>query len=356
MDGEYVSQQDVDDAYLAQQQDIIPQSLLENYLGMVDPSRAQTVDTEITRHCAYNLPAVAYTLGRQNWHCIKHLYETLSQAMQWKVRRTLAFSIHEMAMIEGEEITHRDLLPVFDGFLKDLDEVRIGVLKHLADFLKLLRPNVRQHYLGKLTEFMKTDNQRNWRFRQELAEQLILLCELFDSRSIMEHICPLSIALCMDKVADVRTGSYGLVSAVLHRVHDENEPELLKQICTKFIEQFAHSERWLGRQTFCQMCQNVLEENALPLSVFAEELLPALLALGHDPIPNVRLNLAKVLAQRVIPLDYFISNQNPYHEMLLETLQGCQMDKDRDVRFYSRQQADSVDTVTIAHQYDTVPV
>jgi serine/threonine-protein phosphatase 4 regulatory subunit 1 len=73
---------DVDDALLAGQQDIIPQSLLENYLGMVDPSRAQTVDTEITRHCAYNLPAVAYTLGRHNWHCIKHLYETLAQAMQ----------------------------------------------------------------------------------------------------------------------------------------------------------------------------------------------------------------------------------------------------------------------------------
>lgn len=68
--------------FLVALQDIIPQSLLENYLGMVDPSRAQTVDTEITRHCAYNLPAVAYTLGRRNWHCIKHLYETLSQAMQ----------------------------------------------------------------------------------------------------------------------------------------------------------------------------------------------------------------------------------------------------------------------------------
>ncbi|KAL8581161.1 hypothetical protein ACOMHN_033608 [Nucella lapillus] len=164
----------VDDSVLAQQQDIIPQSLLENYLGMVEPSRAQTVDTEITRHCAYNLPAVAYTLGRQNWHCIKQLYETLAQAMQasetWKVRRTLAFSIHEMALIEGDEITHRDLLPVFDGFVKDLDEVRIGVLKHLADFLRLLRPEVRQQYLTKLSDFMKTDNHRNWRFRQELAE------------------------------------------------------------------------------------------------------------------------------------------------------------------------------------------
>ena len=60
----------------------MPQSLLENYLGMIDPSRAQTVDTEITKYCAYNLPAVAYTLGRRNWHCIKNLYETLAADMQ----------------------------------------------------------------------------------------------------------------------------------------------------------------------------------------------------------------------------------------------------------------------------------
>lgn len=56
---------------------------------------------------------------------------------QWKVRRTLAFSIHKLAVILGEDITHKDLVPVFDGFLKDLDEVRIGVLKHLMEFLKV---------------------------------------------------------------------------------------------------------------------------------------------------------------------------------------------------------------------------
>lgn len=53
------------------------------------------------------------------------------------MRRTLAFSIHELAVIVGEENTTRDLVPVFNGFLKDLDEVRIGVLKHLADFLQV---------------------------------------------------------------------------------------------------------------------------------------------------------------------------------------------------------------------------
>lgn len=46
--------------------------------------------------------------------------------------------MHELAMIVGDEITHKDLVPVFDGFLKDLDEVRIGVLKHLADIFKVI--------------------------------------------------------------------------------------------------------------------------------------------------------------------------------------------------------------------------
>ena len=58
--------------------------------------------------------------------------------MKWKVRRTLAFSIHHVAVILGEELTSTDLVPVFDELLKDLDEVRIGLLKHFVDFLQVI--------------------------------------------------------------------------------------------------------------------------------------------------------------------------------------------------------------------------
>ncbi|XP_030191877.1 serine/threonine-protein phosphatase 4 regulatory subunit 1 isoform X7 [Lynx canadensis] len=153
-------------------QDVVPQALLDQYLSMTDPSRAQTVDTEIAKHCAYSLPGVALTLGRQNWHCLRETYETLASDMQWKVRRTLAFSIHELAVILGDQLTAADLVPIFNGFLKDLDEVRIGVLKHLHDFLKLLHIDKRREYLYQLQEFLVTDNSRNWRFRAELAESV----------------------------------------------------------------------------------------------------------------------------------------------------------------------------------------
>ena len=53
------------------------------------------------------------------------------------MRRTLAFSIHELAVIVGEDITNNDLVNIFNDFIKDLDEVRIGVLKHLVDFLRV---------------------------------------------------------------------------------------------------------------------------------------------------------------------------------------------------------------------------
>ena len=39
------------------------------------------------------------------------------------------------------------------------------MLKHLADFLKLLEVRERHKYLPKLAEFLKMDNDRNWRFR-----------------------------------------------------------------------------------------------------------------------------------------------------------------------------------------------
>ena len=54
------------------------------------------------------------------------------------MRRTLAFSIHHVAVILGEELTCSDLVPVFDELLKDLDEVRIGLLKHFVDFLQVI--------------------------------------------------------------------------------------------------------------------------------------------------------------------------------------------------------------------------
>uniref|UniRef100_A0A673JLH8 Serine/threonine-protein phosphatase 4 regulatory subunit 1-like n=1 Tax=Sinocyclocheilus rhinocerous TaxID=307959 RepID=A0A673JLH8_9TELE len=316
-------------------QNVIPQQLLDQYLSMTDPARAQTVDTEIAKHCAFSLPGVALTLGRQNWHCLKDTYETLATDVQWKVRRTLAFSIHELAVILGDQLTAADLVPIFNGFLKDLDEVRIGVLRHLYDFLKLLHADKRREYLYQLQEFMVTDNSRNWRFRYELAEQLILIIELYSHNDVYDYLRQIALNLCSDKVSEVRWISYKLVVEILQKLYACEAHDLGLNFINELIMSFCHCPKWVGRQAFAFICQAIVEEDCMPMDQFAHHLLPSLLSLSSDPVPNVRVLVAKALRQSVLEKPYFKDPGSAYSDELEEALSELRMDKDRDVQFFA---------------------
>jgi serine/threonine-protein phosphatase 4 regulatory subunit 1 len=67
--------------------------------------------------------AVLHTLGRERWPELNDLYDHLVKDLQWKVRKTLSFSLHEVAKILGTELTEKCLLSTFELFFKDLDEV-----------------------------------------------------------------------------------------------------------------------------------------------------------------------------------------------------------------------------------------
>jgi len=274
------------------EQSIVPQLLIDHYVSMIDPSRAQTVDNDIARHCAFSLPAVALTLGRTNWPLLKETYEALANDMQWKVRRTLASSIHELGVILGEEVAASDLVPIFNGFIKDLDEVRIGILKHLADFLKLLNKNDRNEYLPRLEEFLKMDNERNWRFRLELTEQLGVLVPLFKPEDIRDHLAPIALTLVQDKVSSVRQSATGVISTMLANLNSSGDCNLSRAIVADLAENLAHSSHWARRQTFAVLCGELL--STIPYQDFCQDLLPHLLDLTWDIVPNVRLKVAHV--------------------------------------------------------------
>ncbi|XP_075384498.1 serine/threonine-protein phosphatase 4 regulatory subunit 1-like isoform X1 [Tenrec ecaudatus] len=329
-------------------QDIIPQPLLDQYVSMTDPARAQTVDTDIAKHCAYSLPGVALTLGRQNWHCLKDTYETLASDVQWKVRRTLAFSIHELAVILGDQLTAADLVPVFNGFLKDLDEVRIGVLKHLYDFLKLLPATQRREYLCRLQECVVPDNSRNWRLRQ-----LILILELYEASDVHDYLTQTALKLCADRVSEVRWVSFKLAVAVLHKFYSSSEHGLGLNFINELIVRFRHCPKWVGRQAFAFICQAVVSTEGIPVDQFVEHLLPSLLSLASDPVPNVRVLLAKALRQTLLEKAYFRSAGNPHLEVVQETVLALQSDRDQDVSFFATLQPERpnvIDMCTLENQ------
>jgi len=52
-----------------------------------------------------------------------------------RVRRTLSFSLHEVAFLINDAA---DLLPVLEKFLSDVEEVKEGVLINLPEFISRL--------------------------------------------------------------------------------------------------------------------------------------------------------------------------------------------------------------------------
>jgi serine/threonine-protein phosphatase 4 regulatory subunit 1 len=172
------------------------------------------------------------------------MYEILASGTWSEVRRTLAFSIHELALILGGKLTAADLVPVFNGFFKDVDEVRIGVLKHLHDFLKLLHIDKGREYLYQLQEVLVTDNSINWRFQAELAEQLILLLELYSLRDVYAYLCPIAVILCANKVSSICLISYMLVSEMLKKLHREIPMTFRIDFIDELVDKFGRCPKW----------------------------------------------------------------------------------------------------------------
>jgi serine/threonine-protein phosphatase 4 regulatory subunit 1 len=123
----------------------ITPELLQHYTGMIGASANgnEPADDELRLFCAFSFPAVALTLGKDRcgvsrpvsvlnelplfvpirWGELRDTFAALARDIQWQVRRTLSFSLHEVAKVLGPEMAEKELLSTFDLFLHDLDEV-----------------------------------------------------------------------------------------------------------------------------------------------------------------------------------------------------------------------------------------
>ncbi|CAF0779211.1 unnamed protein product [Didymodactylos carnosus] len=312
---------------------ILPSALIDFYTSIIEQSYSSGVETDVVHQSAHTFPAVALTITNSNWHLIRDTHRKLSEDLQWKVRRTLAYSLHELAKILTTQQTEEDLCPVFESFLRDVDEVKIGIITHLAEFFKLLRPVMRNQYLEKLTCLTSVDNQRNWRFRSESAIQLQELCALYNPSAISDYILPLAFSLSLDKVHDVRRESIKALAACYDRFSQTKS----QQLCEIFIEDshriFARSMEWRFRQAYVHLCQEIVERRCETPQQFALRFFDSLLRLKHDHVVNVRLTFAQFLQSYLTNnSDYYSYLPDHWRSQVSEAIQLLQNDRERDVR------------------------
>lgn len=265
---------------LLQSQTIVPPVLLHFFMEM-------SHFPEWDQICAYSFPAVVLTLGKQNWHLMRNQLHSLCSAIRWEVRQIIVAAIYQIALIIGRDYASRDLVPIFVSFFKDLDNVKMEALYNVTKFLQVIDKQRHIEVVAHLSECLEPENITNWRFRKDLAHEILKLVELFRSdnaeesnlkakpvvdsvttegeavsstsynncsvinEECLKYLTGYALRLLMDRVHSVREVA---MEAIVSRMRFCNDVQLWDLISI-LIKAFASSNHWRRRQLFAQLCE-----------------------------------------------------------------------------------------------------
>lgn len=312
------------------EQDIVPSELLQHFVNMsTNNYMSDLYTTDITYHCAYSLPAVAFTLGSDNWQCLRRTFFNLVRNMSTNIRCILASSLYPIALIIGHEHTSRDLFCAFKLFLVDVDEVRARLVPTFIPFIKLLSAQEREQVLSKLSLFITLENFLNWRFRVTFCEMFQELVPLYTKADhFNQYIIQIVFILLKDKVAEVRNASVKVAGTVVKHLYDLPGLAPMPIQMLEMISDFSKARNWFIRQTFVAFCNHMLYDSVIPLEEFEKQLLSPLLRLALDPVPNVRLTVSRLLGR----LPYSDKKELVKRLKVQTAIQMLTSDGDKDVR------------------------
>ncbi|OAD65174.1 hypothetical protein PHYBLDRAFT_184209 [Phycomyces blakesleeanus NRRL 1555(-)] len=353
----------------------VPEVLLEFFLSLANTATSGQMfklETDRAIICAYNFPVAVLTAGHEYWDShLRETYLNLTKNYQIKVRCTFAYSLHEIARIIGPENTERDLVQIFAMYLMDLDDVKQGVLEHLADFLGTLAVTSRNEYIPILAEVWD-GVMTNWRLRAILTAQLRDIALLFDASRVVEHILPLAIRACHDEYAAVRETGVRVFPVILEVVKqavvEENESDtqsfdededlagnkiaLLSHVMER-LDEFAKAEMYRSRLVFANICKMLLEVG-ISAADFGAFFIPRLGPLAYDPIVNVRIAAARTIRvaykddrfckalYAIHPLEGIDHDEVPPGQAIDHMLYRFALDSDKDVRSFAEDLVDPI--------------
>ena len=180
----------------------------------------------------------------------------------------------------------------------------MGVIKYIAKFLGMLSGPCRVSFLPLLHDILHSTNPFNWRLRQSLAVQVPDLIDLPNRENLYTSLFPLIMTLLQDPVAGVRKDTYKGVSKLINVIYSEatslnsdtNSTIYQEQLeaIIKAVNTLAQSEIFQVRQVWVELCWRLLRE--LPQELFEMNFIEGILLLTSDPVCNVRVTVAMLLA------------------------------------------------------------
>jgi serine/threonine-protein phosphatase 2A regulatory subunit A len=249
------------------------------------------------------------------------------------VRAALAKVATALAPLLGKDATITYLVPPVLLLLRDAaSEVRLNLISSLSSLNSVIGVDLLSQSL--LPAILDLAQDGKWRIRMAIIEHIPLLAEQLGKEFFTEKLSTLCVGWLGDDIASIRnagaenlkalTALFGTAWAVEH-------------LLPSLVEIREHHTSYLRRLT-------ALRAIALMGTVMDEvtcrnDILPIIIDMATDVVPNIRFNVAKHL-ELIAPLcgvETYERSILPVLTMLMEE------DDDRDVRYYAEKAANALE-------------
>ncbi|KAI9302173.1 armadillo-type protein [Cunninghamella echinulata] len=305
-------------------ENVTREELVDLFVGLIKDTEGEVKIMAIGQAPAFARLIDEATVEDRLLPCIKDLVIDTNQ----HVRAAVASNISGLAPILGKKITIEYLLPLFLQLLKDdFPDVRLNIISKLEGVNQVIGVELLSQSL--LPAIVELAEDKQWRVRLAIIEYIPFLAAQLGIEFFDERLLKLCISWLEDAVFSVRDAATTNLKLLVEIFGaDWAKNTVIPQIMT-----MAHNENYLYRMTTLF----ALSTMAISLSpeIIQESILPTVLELVEDPIPNVRFNVAKSLGV-LTP----ILRNSPATEVLTTSqvkpaLQKLNNDTDMDVRWFA---------------------
>ncbi|KAK0240244.1 armadillo-type protein [Armillaria nabsnona] len=252
--------------------------------------------------CAFNLPAVAMTLGLSRWETLRETYLKLSNNPAFGIRRTLAASVGDLAKVLGPEIAQRDLMSVWwDGLRSQEAEIRLKIVQSLETFVGSLNVGGKTQVLEGVLEAWKENRWSGWREREHIAGclsaviQSVASLENHEVAHLLQLVCGLLRFALIDNVNAIREAGIHTLPLIWPML--QRHPMVLGDLHLD-LQGLSSSGAFRQRMTYiaCQQMLLLPDGDTEAVKVPDEEVWTTLRQLSRDPIVGVRIGVSRLIA------------------------------------------------------------
>ena len=246
------------------------------------------------------------------------------------VRAALAMVATDLAPILGKDMTIQHLLPPMLLLLRDsTSEVRLNIISSLSLLNDVIGAELLTQSL--LPAILDLAEDGKWRIRLAVIERVPLLAKQLGKEFFTDRLLSLCVGWLGDDISSIREAAAKDLKELTALLGSEWSVQHLLPRVKQVMEHTSYLRRMNAVRALSLM--------ATAMDVYSAqwEVLPILLEMHCDPVPNVRFNVAKGLGM-VGPL----LSVSVYEGQIDPILDLMKDDPDRDVRYFAVQAGNSL--------------